>query len=286
MPDSIPRLLALDLDGTLIRRDGTVHPDDLAAVAAVQAIGVQVSIITGRLYSGVRDLAARLDIRGTVVCSDGAELVDPLTHRVVRHRRMVGQAAADVRGILTCRPLALFLMARDRIAYDTAGLRLARYVSNWSQDLQRVPSVLDLPDWAGEHGISGVVAAGMAEAVDAAVALLEADPRYRVDSFAVRKAPGAKYDSEQPLQALLVHAAGVDKGSALVDLAGEAGVDLAEVVAVGDWINDIPMLRTAGRSFAMGRAEPEVAQAATDQLVAAGWEGGGVAEAVRKVWNI
>jgi len=281
-----PRILALDLDGTLIRRDGTVHPDDLAAVAAVQAIGVQVSIVTGRLYSGVRDLAARLNIRGTVVCSDGADLVDPLTHRVVRHRRLVGQAAGDLQGQLAGRPLALFLMADDRIAHDKAGLRLARYVSNWSQKLERVPSVLELPDWSGDTGISGVVAAGMHAEVTAVADRLDADPRYRVDSFAVRNAPGATYDSDQPLQAMLVHAAGVDKGSALADLAAEAGLGLDDVVAVGDWINDIPMLRAAGRSFAMGHAEPEVAAAATDQLEAAGWEGGGVAEAVGKVWGL
>jgi len=281
-----PRILALDLDGTLIRRDGTVHPDDLAAVAAVQAIGVQVSIVTGRLYSGVRKLATRLNIRGTVVCSDGAELVDPLTHRVVRHRRLVGPAAMDIRALLTGQPLALFLMADDRIAYDKAGLKLARYVSNWSQDLVRVPSVLELPDWSDELGISGVVAAGMNAEVTAVVECIQGDPRYRVDSFAVRKAPGAKYDSDTPLQAMLVHAAGVDKGSALADLAAEAGLGLDDVVAVGDWINDIPMLRAAGRSFAMGHAEPEVAAAATDQLEAAGWEGGGVAEAVHKVWGL
>jgi hydroxymethylpyrimidine pyrophosphatase-like HAD family hydrolase len=286
MPDPTPRLLALDLDGTLIRRDGTVHPDDLAAVAAVQAIGVQVSIVTGRLYSGVRDLAARLDIQGTVVCSDGADLVDPLTHRIIRQRHIAGQAATDIHDLLRGRPLALFLMAADRIAYDSAGLRLARYVSNWSQDLIRVPSVLDLPDWSGEHGISGVVAAGMLDEVTSAVAALHADSRFRVDSFAVRKAPGAKYDSDRPLQALLVHAAGVDKGSAITDLAEEAGMTLEDVVAVGDWINDIPMLRVAGRSFAMGHAEPEVAAAATDQLEAAGWEGGGVAEAVCEVWGL
>ena len=285
MSESTPRILALDLDGTLIRRDGTVHPDDLAAVATVQAIGVQVSLVTGRLYSGVRALAAQLDIRGTVVCADGAELVDPLTHRVLRHRRVRGQAAVDLHARMSDDALALFVMARDRIAYDEAGLELVRYVSNWSKSMDRVSSTRELSDWHDEHGISAVVAVGRRPAVAAAVARVEGDDRYRVENFEVRVAPGAAYDRAEPLQAMMVHAAGVDKGSAVADLAEQAGHTLADVVAVGDWINDIPMLRAAGRSFAMGHAEPAVAAAATDQLEAAGWSGGGVAEAVHKVWG-
>jgi hydroxymethylpyrimidine pyrophosphatase-like HAD family hydrolase len=281
-----PALLALDLDGTLVRRDGTVHPDDLAAVAAAQAAGVQVSIVTGRLYSGVRELAAELGIRGTVVCADGAELVDPVRHRVVRHRRIQGQDALDLLSLVRDHGLALFLMARDRIAYDELGLPLARYVSNWTKALERVPSVLSLDDWSDPAGISGLVAVGEDAGIAEVMGALEGDPRFGADSFVVQKAPGALFDAEHPMRGMLVHTAGVDKGRAIADLAEEAGTTLADVVAVGDWINDIPMLRAAGRSFAMGHAEAPVAAAATDQLEAAGWEGGGVAEAVREVWGL
>ncbi len=287
MSEPTPRILALDLDGTLVCRDGSVHPADLAAVAAAQAIGVQVSIVTGRLYSGVRELAARLDIRGTVVCSDGAELIDPLTHRVVAHRRMRGVVATDLRDALSGPGLALFVMASDHITYDAAGAPLARYVRNWTPVMERVDSALAMPAWTDEHGISALVAVGAATRVEAVADGLRADDRYRVDSFAVHRAPGAEQDDEgPPRRGLLVHAAGVDKGRALQDLATQAGVSIAQTVAVGDWVNDIPMLRVAGRSFVMGGAEPEVTAAASDQLEARCWSGGGVAEAVRKVWGV
>lgn len=287
MPDPSPRILALDLDGTLVCRDGTVHPDDLAAVAAVQAIGVQVSIVTGRLYSGVRELAAQLDIRGTVVCSDGAELIDPLTHKVVAHRRMTGGVATHLRDRLAGRELALFVMASDHITYDAVGAPLARYVRNWTPVMERIDSALELPAWSDEYGISALVAVGSAAVVEAVADGLRADDRYRVDSFAVHRAPGAEqHDGGPPRRGLLVHAAGVDKGRALRDLAEQAEVSMAQTVAVGDWINDIPMLRAAGRSFVMGGAEPQVAAAASDQLEARCWGGGGVAEAVRVVWGV
>ena len=279
-----PTLLALDLDGTLICRDGSIHPDDLAAVAAVRDQGVGVSIVTGRLYSGVRAVAEQLGITTPVVCSDGAEIVDPLTHEVRVHRRIRGAAALALRDLLAAHELALFLMADDQIAYDGRGRPLARYVRNWTPELRRVRSVLGLPAWNDEHGISALVAVGTGRTVQPVYELLGADERYAVDSFDIRRAPGAQYDGE-PLRGLLVHTAGVNKGRALRDLAADQGVDMEQVVAVGDWINDIPMLRAAGRSFAMGHAEPAVAAAATDQLEAAGWSGGGVAEAVAKVWG-
>ncbi len=280
-----PALLALDLDGTLICRDGAIHPADLAAVSAVQALGVGVSIVTGRLYSGVRRVAAQLGITTPVVCSDGAEIVDPLTHQVRVHRRIHGPAALALRDVLATQHLPLFLMARDQIAYDEIGRPLLRYVRNWTPELEHVRSVLDLSTWRDDHGISAVVAVGTDSAVHPIFDTLRADPRFAVDSFTVRRAPGSQHDGE-PLQGLLVHTAGVNKGRALRDLAKDQGIDLADVVAVGDWINDIPMLEAAGRSFAMGHAEPPVAAAATDQLEAAGWGGGGVAEAVAQVWGV
>jgi hydroxymethylpyrimidine pyrophosphatase-like HAD family hydrolase len=279
-----PRILALDLDGTLVCRDGTVHPDDLAAVAAAQAAGIQVSIVTGRLYSGVRELAQRLGIRGTVVCADGAELVDPLTHRVVAHRRIEGAASRFLWEQLAAHELALFVMAEERIRYDARGDGLAPYVRNWTQQMERVPSVLELPHGTGAPGLSLLVAVGRPEAVEPTVAALREDGRFEVDSFDVRQAPGAP--PVDGLRGLLAHAAGVDKGRAIADLAAQHGLGVDAVAAVGDWVNDIPMLRAAGRSFVMGGAEPAVTAAADEVLEARAWHGGGVAEAVRRVWGL
>jgi hydroxymethylpyrimidine pyrophosphatase-like HAD family hydrolase len=78
---------------------------------------------------------------------------------------------------------------------------------------------------------------------------------------------------------LVVRASGVDKGTAIDWVARHHGVTAAEVVAVGDWLNDIPMLRRAGRSFAMAQAPNAVKAAATDILKANHTSGGGLAEA-------
>ncbi len=55
---------------------------------------------------------------------------------------------------------------------------------------------------------------------------------------------------------------------------------------MGDWINDVPMFRVAGRSFAMRQAPDTVKAHATDQLEADVSEGGGIAEAIRRAWGL
>ena len=64
---------------------------------------------------------------------------------------------------------------------------------------------------------------------------------------------------------MVVRARGGNKGSALGWVADHYGVRLEETIAVGDWINDVPMFKVAGRSFAMGQAPEEVAAVATER---------------------
>jgi hydroxymethylpyrimidine pyrophosphatase-like HAD family hydrolase len=81
---------------------------------------------------------------------------------------------------------------------------------------------------------------------------------------------------------MVVRASGVDKGTAIEWLALHYGVGLDDVVAVGDWLNDVPMLARAGLSYAMAQAPDEVKSAAKEVLEADIWAGGGVAEAAER----
>jgi hydroxymethylpyrimidine pyrophosphatase-like HAD family hydrolase len=81
---------------------------------------------------------------------------------------------------------------------------------------------------------------------------------------------------------LIVRAATTSKATALQWIATQHGCAMEEVVTIGDWINDIPMFRAAGRSFAMGQAPDHVKDAATDVLVADSRTGGGIAEAAER----
>lgn len=273
------KLLALDVDGTLVRRDGSIHPDDAAAIARLRAAGVPVTIATGRLYSGTRPVAARLGLTGPIACVDGSHIVDVGDDRALFASPITGGDARTLRDVLSRHHLARFLFAEDTIIHDDAGAPFAPYVRTWSPNVDVVAEVLEHRAWAHDSGVMAVVALGAEEDVLGAAEELAASlpEAARVITFPVVRAKRF---------AMMVRALGPTKGTAVTWLAAHHGCTAAEVVVVGDWINDVPMFQTAGRSFAMGQAPPQVKAAATDALEADGLLGGGIAEAVGRAFGI
>jgi len=269
-----PRLLAIDLDGTLLDRAGTPHARDLEAVRALRSRGVPVTILTGRLYSGTRASAARLGLLGPVACADGSHLVRASDHATLAHHAIHGAAAHVVRDSLQRHGNAVFLFAGDAIVHDQLGDPFLGFVRVWSQDVRRTERVCDHPAWDSDDQLTVVVATGTTEQIAASHAEIsaQAGAALQVASFPIRRVPG--------LWGLVARAAGTTKGSALVWIARHHGCQPDETVCVGDWLNDVPMLRAAGRAFAMGHAPDEVKQHATDVLDETVETGGGVARAI------
>ena len=266
------RLLALDLDGTLLRRDHTVDPRDISAIRELQAAGVTVTIVTGRLQSGATGAAEACSIAGTIACVEGSHLVELATNTTVFHHAMGDDIAATLRDTITAHELATFVFDAQGIHHDHAGAPYAQYVSTWSPNLRLVEERLA---WSSALA---TVAIGEPEAVAAAHALLAQHPTQLFTvSFPVSMCPGK--------HAVLVRAAGPSKGTALAELCRVARCTLDEAVAVGDWLNDIPMFEVAGRSFAMGTSPDAVREKATDTLDTEAGAGGGIAEAIRRAWG-
>jgi hypothetical protein len=189
------------------------------------------------------------------------------------HHTMAPETAALVRTTLGAHGLASFVFDAAGIHHDHAGAPYAGYVRTWSPNLRVVEEELA---WQTEP--LGAVAIGEPEAVAAAHAALRGhSERLFTVSFPVHSAPGK--------HAVLARAAGATKGTALAELCRHAGCSLDEAVAVGDWLNDVPMFEVAGRSFVMASAPDAVRAAATDALVAQAGAGGGIAEAIRRAWG-
>lgn len=267
------RLLALDLDGTLLRSDHSVDPRDIAAIRELQGAGVTVTIVTGRLQSGATGAARACAIEGTIACVEGSHLVELATNTTLAHHALDAELTAVLRDAVGRHGLAGFVFDAAGIHHDHAGAPYADYVKTWSPNLRVVEE-----DLAWQTLPLASVAIGDAGAVAAAHAALRAhaDRLFSV-SFPVSMCPGK--------HAVLVRAAGPSKGTALAELCRGAGCTLAEAVAVGDWVNDIPMFEVAGRSFAMGSSPDHVRAAATDTLETAAGAGGGIAEAIRRAWG-
>src|SRR5580698_9736551 len=115
------KLLALDVDGTLVRRDGSIHPEDEAAVGRLVASGVPVTIVTGRLYSGTRHVARALRLRGPIACVDGSQIVDLRDDTPLFYRSIAGDDAALLRDVLERHRATSFLFVEDTIVHDPEG---------------------------------------------------------------------------------------------------------------------------------------------------------------------
>jgi Cof subfamily protein (haloacid dehalogenase superfamily) len=268
------RLLALDLDGTLLRSDQTIDDRDVAAIRALQDAGVVVTIVTGRLRSGATAAARRCGIEGAIACVEGSHIVDLGTGATLAHHPIDGEIAGGLRDAFAAAGLAGFVFDADGIHHDTAGEKFARYITTWSPNLRVVE---DAAAWQCTPL--------------AAVAIGEPDAAAAMHDELLRDRPGDLFSVRFPVHAfpgahaVLCRAAGPSKGTALAELCRAAGCATSDAVVVGDWVNDVPMFDVAGRSFAMSTSPDDVRARATDVLPTAQGEGGGIAEAIRRAWG-
>lgn len=273
------KLLAVDLDGTLVHKNGSIHEVDRVAVARLQAAGVPVTIATGRLYSGTREVARAACVNGPIACVDGSHIVDARDDRGLFSHALSGDDASAVRGILERHGPASFLFAQDCIVHDAMGAPFAGYVQSWSPRISVVERVTSHPYWELEEGVHAVVAVGSEPQISAASEAVREEllEQASVMSFAVERVRG--------MFAMVVRKAGSSKGTAIAWLAAHYGCSPSEVVGVGDWLNDVPMFKACGRSFVMAQAPAAVKEAATDRLESSAKTGGGIAETIARVWG-
>lgn len=270
-------LVAIDMDGTLLRDDKTIADSDVDAIRGAAAHGIAVTIATGRLKTGTLPTARELRLTIPLVCADGGLLVDPATGESLdRHAISVAHAASAL-DALVAHDLAPFVFSADAIHCERGGAQHRRFVETWSQDLVVHDSLAASDAWRHAEGVSVTVGIGNRAEVERATAHLKEHHHEQLDTvhfgmtsvttvWAVRSLPR-----------------GCDKANMLRRLAARLQVPRGQVVAVGDWLNDLGMFAYAGRSFAMGQAPSVVKDAATDVLAATSRSGGGIAEALAKV---
>lgn len=247
------RLVASDLDGTLLRPDGTVSDRTAAALAAAEEAGLDVVFVTARPHRWLADLAAHVAGHGVAICANGASVVDVAGLRVLEEHGM----------------------DRDRVAAVAARLRDA-----WGAD--RVHLAVEGPDgFAAEEGFLsahlGEPGARLAARIEDVLPgttlklLLRATGRTQdADAFvaeAQRVVGDLAHVTSSAAGALgEIAAPGVTKAATLADWTARRGIAPQEVWAVGDAPNDLPMLTWAGRAFAVANAHPAVRTAAGTTL--------------------
>jgi hypothetical protein len=266
-------LLAVDMDGTLLRDDKTISEVDAAAIRAAAGHGIAVTIATGRLTTGALPTARALGLEVPLICADGGLLIDCATGAALERRSIATAHARAALSVMESHGLVPFVFSADAIHCDGAGERYRAVVDTWSQQIMVHDDLGSAEAWQGPEGVAVTAGVGPREAVERASGALQRDHGEALDTvhfamggvtrWAVRSLPR-----------------GCDKGEMLARLAGRLDIPRARVAAVGDWFNDLGMFAYAGRSFAMGQAPEVVHQAATDRMRATSATGGGIAEAI------
>jgi 5-amino-6-(5-phospho-D-ribitylamino)uracil phosphatase len=251
------------VDGTLVNSRDELTPATREALARAGRAGIHVVLATGRRYRRTLHLVEPLGISVPLVTAGGALVKDPLDHRTLYRAEfdrgvlrqalgIIDRAGCDV--LVNCDTYADgfdFYCARP----EARRPEMAEYFALNPGGGRVCPEMIDDPPLGVFAGFAMGTRQEMldieAELQLALAGRLETQvlrsPRYR--GFLCEFAPG-----------------GVTKWSAVERLAADWGIDTAAICAVGDDVNDIPMIRAAGLGVAMGNALPEV-KAAADRVV-------------------
>jgi len=261
------RLVASDIDGTLIHNDGTLGQSTLDVI---HALPVPLVLVTGRPVRWLRQLYDQMPEPVPAVCANGAVVYDPHTDEILRADPLSVDLLLDVtkrlREAVPDVALAVEVEEGRKFWYEKA------WPVRWESDTDAV-RVLASPE----------------ELTSApAVKLLARSARYGPDEFAElvsRTLAGFAETTHSSSSALVeISAAGVTKAAGLAWLGERQGIRASEVIAFGDMPNDLPMLAWAGHSVAMGNAHPAV-RAVADEIGSTNDEDG-VATYLRKVFDL
>ncbi|HEX4817293.1 MAG TPA: HAD family hydrolase [Nonomuraea sp.] len=238
---TLPRLVATDLDGTLLTPGGVVSPRTRRALRLAREAGAEIVFVTARPPRGVREIAGQAGVSGTAICSNGAIVYDLAADEIIDRLTLAPESAAKVARALADTLPGVSLAVETGLAV----LAEAGYTLRIEADLANYRDVRSVFD-AGEP-IVKLLAQSAAHTADemAAAVLAVLDGLAEVTHSGT---PGL----------LEISAAGVTKAGALERLCRARGVAAAEVVAFGDMPNDLAVLAYAGAGYAMANAHESV----------------------------
>jgi len=235
------RLLATDLDGTLLQSDKSISPRTRRALEQVRAAQVEIVLVTGRPPRFLQTIAADLNISNLAICGNGALVYDPSSNIIIRHVPIpAAVATAVVVELRQAAPGICFACERQ--------LHLScepEYLSGFPHTRQQAVLVAD----------------ALVLCREPITKLIAWHPRIPAEELLLmtRSIAGERVlatFSGAPI--VEISAPEAQKSLALAWLCNQRGIQPSEVIAFGDMPNDLPMLRWAGYSVVMANGHPEV----------------------------
>ena len=241
------KLFVSDLDGTMLPSGDIVSAENIAAVQCAVRAGVTVTIATGRMFEAALPVAEALGVDVPIIAYNGALIKSP-------SGRIYEEYAIDP---MLARDIITFAQARGWYIQSYSG-GVLRYAvaceeSRFYEDSQKITGKA-----VGRDGMLAYVTGNCKLLlVTEGRAVSEARAQMLMDAFGAHI--GVTRSADRLVEIVVK---GVSKASALTALAAKLGIPADETMAIGDAYNDLPMLKAAGKSVAMGNAFPEVKEEA------------------------
>lgn len=260
------RLMATDMDDTLLRDDWTISERTVKAIQQARKQGVYVTIATGRMPASVRPYAKQLGIEVPVITYNGAMVQEVLSEKVLYRKVIPIETVLNIINWLIPRDIHFQIYFKDQIFVEK--------MNDWSREYERATRVPVVETNLCEllthekEGVEKILLFGEPEILQG----WEEKIHLRYEGQ-VRTTKSKAHFLE------LIHPE-VNKGAALSSLAERLGIKQKEVLAVGDSLNDLEMIQYAGIGVAMGNGRQEVKEAAN--VVTSSNQEDGVAQAIEK----
>jgi len=270
------KLIAMDLDGTLLDSRGKLPEENAQAIHEAAARGVEIMIVTGRRFHSARMSAAALECRVDFIASNGAVIKSRAGETHFRKllpaevARQVLYATPEFRscaGVIFDRPLERQVIFEK---IDWSGAYVGPYLA---RHREQVAEVQPLTDCLDDDPVE-ILYLGECASIQRVSQLLEQSPLASQFTLAM-----TEYEARN-LSMLDVLQRGVSKGAALAEWASRRGIAREEVMAIGDNWNDREMLQYAGLPVVMGNSVAALKETGWTQTLSN--EACGVAHAIRK----
>ncbi|MBR7827164.1 HAD family phosphatase [Actinospica sp. MGRD01-02] len=258
----LPRLIATDLDGTLLDHRKELTPRTVAAVRAVMAAGIGFVLVTARPPRTVGHLAEQLGGRIAALCGNGTILAEFDTSAAASDQAASAGTLTFIRSFAASDAVAIVEQLKP--VFPEAGFAIETGLDVYFETGFGLGSVTD------ERRVLTDSLAAIAPQMRSIIKILARSGQRTADDMVALAAEKLTVQAEVSHSGgaglLEIAPLGASKASALAWLCERRGIDAADVAAFGDMPNDLPMLRWAGRGYAVANAHDEVL-AAADHVV-------------------
>lgn len=260
------KLLVLDMDGTLLTDDKSISDTTSCYLKKAKELGTIICLATGRVFEGTRDFLLSYNMEGPVICANGALIKDSGTMHEYFKKTIRGSEADRIVKYCLDQDILLHVFTEDEWYVSKIESSVIEYAKNFESSMRKPEMTAGVKDW-GQKGIIKMVMVDNPEKINS------------MEIWAAQNGIDLNLVRSDPYSLDITHKE-ASKGNAVRVMAGILGIEKQDIIAVGNYYNDIGMFNAAGMGIAVANSPDEVKRKA--DFVVKSNEEDGVAEVIKK----